>query len=139
MFHTILLTQPGPQVSSRVYYDFDTVAQAMDRIAGLYESFLQRENPGMHQIQYRAEDLLQFIDSYKEFVALVFEPSSQKYIPKDKEWLKTKLVEHLTRQQQRGSNPSSPSQQRQRFPNQHPPSYHRSPRSQSRSRYNNNW
>lgn len=44
-------------------------------IAGLYETRLAKENPGAGQVQYRAEDLFRFIDTYKEFVALVFEPS----------------------------------------------------------------
>lgn len=64
-------------------------------IATLFEQHLQRENPRLGQIQYRlvdvllgarvwadiyvrrAEDLFRFIDTYKEFVALVFEPSQR--------------------------------------------------------------
>lgn len=63
-------------------------------IAGLYEVRLAKENPNAGQVQYRyrgkcstfecdcvlihlcrAEDLFRFIDTYKEFVALVFDPN----------------------------------------------------------------
>lgn len=44
-------------------------------IAGLYETRLAKENPNAGQVQYRAEDLFRFIDTYKEFVALVFDTS----------------------------------------------------------------
>ncbi|KAI8149522.1 enhancer of rudimentary [Fennellomyces sp. T-0311] len=114
--HTILLTQPGSQVSSRIYYDFDTITAAMDHIASLYEAFLQRENPGMRQIQYRANDLLQFIDSYKEFVALILDPNNQIYVPKSKEWLKSTLIDHLSNQQR------APPQQQQ-FHQRNPKGY----------------
>ncbi|KAL1931270.1 hypothetical protein VTP01DRAFT_10407 [Rhizomucor pusillus] len=95
--HTILLVQPLPHPSSRTYYDFETIAGAMDHIAGMYEQHLQRENPDLGQIQYRAEDLFHFIDTYKEFVALVFEPSQQTYAPRDKQWIKNRLLAHFSR------------------------------------------
>lgn len=44
-------------------------------IAGLYEDRLSKQNPNAGQVQYRAEDLFRFIDSHKEFVALVYDPS----------------------------------------------------------------
>ncbi|KAH8552218.1 enhancer of rudimentary [Umbelopsis sp. PMI_123] len=102
--HTLLLVQPTQNLSSRTYYDFNTVAEAMDHIATLYEQRLQKENPRLAQLQYRAQDLLQFIDNHREFVALVFSPAHQNYAPHDKEWVKDKLLNHLGRQQ-----PSQPS------------------------------
>ncbi|KAI8580199.1 hypothetical protein K450DRAFT_238635 [Umbelopsis ramanniana AG] len=97
--HTILLVQNTQTPSSRTYYDFNTVAEAMDQIATLYEQRLQKENPRLAQLQYRAQDLLQFIDNHREFVALVFSPAQQNYAPHDKEWIKEKLLNHLGRQQ----------------------------------------
>ncbi|CAO3695177.1 unnamed protein product [Rhizopus microsporus] len=100
--HTLLLIQPSQRPSSRNYHDFETESQAFDRIAEMYENQLAKENPNVGQIQYRyifkmmtlikkqkeerertnikgvkndrAEDLFRFIDSHKEFVALVFDP-----------------------------------------------------------------
>ncbi|CAO3664386.1 unnamed protein product [Umbelopsis ramanniana] len=78
----------------------------MDHIATLYEQRLQKENPRLAQLQYRAQDLLQFIDNHREFVALVFSPAHQNYAPHDKEWIKEKLLNHLGRQQPAPQQPS---------------------------------
>ncbi|GAB5587066.1 hypothetical protein Unana1_01966 [Umbelopsis nana] len=104
--HTLLLVQTTNAPSSRTYYDFNTVGEAMDHIATLYEQRLQKENPRLSQLQYRAQDLLKFIDGHREFVALVFAPASQNYAPHDKEWIKDKLLNHLGKQQ---PSPAAPS------------------------------
>ncbi|GAN00602.1 enhancer of rudimentary homolog [Mucor ambiguus] len=80
-------------------YDFPTESEAMDHIAGLYEVRLAKENPNAGQVQYRAEDLFRFIDTYKEFVALVFDPSTLTYQPRDKDWIKDRLIVHFSGQQ----------------------------------------
>ncbi|KAI8974128.1 enhancer of rudimentary [Pilobolus umbonatus] len=92
--HTIILAQPSQNPG-----DFDSEALAMDQIASLYEQRLAKENPQAGQIQYRAEDLFRFIDTYKEFVALVFDPHTLTYQPRDKEWIKDRLITHFSRQQ----------------------------------------
>ncbi|CAO3667862.1 unnamed protein product [Rhizopus stolonifer] len=74
--HTILLIQAAQRSSSRNYHDFENESQAFDRIAEMYETQLAKENPNMGQIQYRAEDLFRYIDSHKEFVALVLDARS---------------------------------------------------------------
>ncbi|KAI9492609.1 enhancer of rudimentary-domain-containing protein [Zychaea mexicana] len=117
--HTILLVQPRPDKNSRTYYERNTVAAAMDQIANIFEQHLQQENPGLRQIQYSADDLFQYIDSHKDFVALVFEPSQGSYLPKNKDWIKERLISHFSRQ-------NSQPQQQQRGHNQQ---YHQ-PRSQ---------
>ncbi|KAI8138704.1 ribosomal protein L34e-domain-containing protein [Fennellomyces sp. T-0311] len=95
--HTILLVQPRDK-SSRTYYERDTVGAAMEQIASIFEKHLQEQNPRLQQIQYSADDLFQFIDSHKDFVALVFEPSTGSYLPKNKDWIKETLLSHFSRQ-----------------------------------------
>ncbi|KAI8973760.1 hypothetical protein BDF20DRAFT_883936 [Mycotypha africana] len=90
----------------------------MDHIAGLYEAQLAKENPRSGQVQYRAEDLFRFIDTFKEFVGLVFDPTSYKYQPRDKEWIKDRLIAHFSGQQ---TNP--PPQQPRRSNNNRNRSY----------------
>ncbi|KAI8066289.1 enhancer of rudimentary family protein [Gilbertella persicaria] len=97
--HTILLLQANQGQSSRTYYDFPTESEAMDHIAGLYELRLAKENPNAGQVQYRAEDLFRFIDTYKEFVGLVFDPKTNFYQPRDKEWIKDRLIAHFSQPQ----------------------------------------
>ncbi|KAI9306988.1 enhancer of rudimentary [Cunninghamella echinulata] len=112
--HTILLIQPNNSPSSRTYYDFETVALAMNNIATLYEQHLLKENPRLSQLQYRAEDLLRYIDEHKEFVALVFEPSTNSYKPHNQTWIKERLISHLSNQQRQQPSFDKPSQSRGR-------------------------
>ncbi|KAI7889349.1 enhancer of rudimentary [Mucor mucedo] len=97
--HTILLLQSGNSQNSRSYFDFNSESEAMDHIAGLYETRLAKENPNAGQVQYRAEDLFRFIDTYKEFVALVFDSSKAMYQPRDIAWIKESLIAHFSGQQ----------------------------------------
>ncbi|KAI9278120.1 putative enhancer of rudimentary [Sporodiniella umbellata] len=103
--HTILLIQSAQRASSRNYHDFETESQAFDRIAEIYETQLAKENPNMGQIQYRAEDLFKYIDSHKEFVALVFDSRASMYQPHDKDWIKDRLIAHFSRQQAPAPSP----------------------------------
>ncbi|KAI9261659.1 enhancer of rudimentary-domain-containing protein [Phascolomyces articulosus] len=126
--HTILLVQPHPEKNSRTYYERNTVAAAMDQIASLFEQHLQQENPRLAQLQYSADDLFQYIDSHKDFVALVFEPSQGSYLPKNKEWIKEKLLSHFSRQNtqsQRGGQQQQHHHQQQRSQHYHPRSNRR--------------
>ncbi|CAO3678745.1 unnamed protein product [Umbelopsis vinacea] len=84
----------------------EPITEALDHIASLYELRLQNQNPRLSQLQYRAQDLFKFIDGHREFVALVFVPESQNYAPHDKEWIKEKLLNQLSRAQ---SSPAAPS------------------------------
>ncbi|CAO3695174.1 hypothetical protein G6F70_006251 [Rhizopus microsporus] len=112
--HTLLLIQPSQRPSSRNYHDFETESQAFDRIAEMYENQLAKENPNVGQIQYRAEDLFRFIDSHKEFVALVFDPRTSTYRPHDKDWIKDRLIAHFSRQQA-SAPPSQPRRNNRRY------------------------
>ncbi|KAI8331755.1 enhancer of rudimentary [Chlamydoabsidia padenii] len=112
--HTILLIQPTTDQSSRIYYDCETVALAMDQIASLFEDRLLEETPRLTQLQYRADDLLGFIDSHKEFVALVFDKNTSTYVPHDHIWVKDRLIAHLTNKQRQESRPSNHSSPRNR-------------------------
>ncbi|CDH58427.1 predicted protein [Lichtheimia corymbifera JMRC:FSU:9682] len=107
--------------------DFETVGAAMDAIAGMYETELQQQNPRLGQIQYRADDLFQFIDAHKEFVALVFEPSQRSYMPRNTEWIKERLIAHFSRQpsvqEQRGGGGNAPRGQGNRRPGGGGPKY----------------
>ncbi|KAG2215244.1 hypothetical protein INT46_006647 [Mucor plumbeus] len=100
--HTILLLQAHPGQSNDFNFnfsDFPSESEAMDHIAGLYEVRLAKENPNAGQVQYRAEDLFRFIDTYKEFVALVYDSNAYTYQPRDKDWIKDRLIAHFSGQQ----------------------------------------
>ncbi|CAO3595960.1 unnamed protein product [Absidia cylindrospora] len=121
--HTILLVQPTRYPASRTYYDFDTVALAMDctfhqeSSATVLHDRLMEETPRLTQLQYSADDLLSFIDGHKEFVALVFDGNTNHYAPHDHTWIKDRLITHLTNKQRRSQ-----------------PQHHHSPPSRGRGR-----
>ncbi|SAL99870.1 hypothetical protein [Absidia glauca] len=79
----------------------------MDQIASLFEDRLLEETPRLTQLQYRADDLLGFIDSHKEFVALVFDRITSNYVPHDHTWIKERLIAHLTTKQRQSQAPRS--------------------------------
>ena len=52
--------------------DFDTVAQAIDGICGLFERKLKELNPNVRNISYDITDLYKFIDGQVDMSALVY-------------------------------------------------------------------
>ncbi|ORX48984.1 enhancer of rudimentary [Piromyces finnis] len=93
--HTIILIQRKKIKSSRTFMDFNTVALAIEEIIRLYENFLQEQNPNARNINYDIADLNNYIDRFEDIGCLVYEPSIQAYIPHDREWIKSRIFNHL--------------------------------------------
>eukprot|EP00299_Pterocystis_sp_00344_P009775 c4221_g1_i1.p1 GENE.c4221_g1_i1~~c4221_g1_i1.p1 ORF type:complete len:101 (-),score=19.70 c4221_g1_i1:199-501(-) len=98
MSHTILLLQPTQQQTSRTYQDFENVQAAMEAVCGMYEKKLKKNNPAAQNITYDISDLFAWVDSQFDMACLVFEPSTQSYLPHPKDWIKTKIYQNLQRQ-----------------------------------------
>ena len=98
MSHTIILIQYTNQYNSRGYLDFPSVGDAMDGLVKMYELKLKELNPSKSNITYDIQHLYDFLDTLTDLVALVFDKNSGKYEPKDKEWIKEKIMAHLRRQ-----------------------------------------
>ena len=96
--HTIILIQYTNAYDSRGYLDFPTVKDAMDGLIKMYEMKLKELNPQMPHIQYDIKNLFEFLDSLTDLVALVFDSSSKKYDPKDRQFVKDRIVTHLRKQ-----------------------------------------
>jgi hypothetical protein len=75
--------------------DFPSVAGAMDAIVKMYEHKLKELNPNVPNITYDVADLYNYLDTLKDICAMVFDPSSKKYEPQDKAWIKTAVFAHL--------------------------------------------
>ncbi len=69
--HTILLVQFTAAVTSRTYYDFETVPEAMNGVIKLYEQKLKQLNPSLKTITYDIADLFGFIDAVGDISALM--------------------------------------------------------------------
>eukprot|EP00389_Voromonas_pontica_P015548 GDKH01024253.1.p1 GENE.GDKH01024253.1~~GDKH01024253.1.p1 ORF type:complete len:67 (-),score=9.89 GDKH01024253.1:76-276(-) len=59
------------------------------------EHKLKELNPSVPNITYDISDLYQYLDSLQDLCGLVLDPSSNKYEPKDRKWLKDKIFAHL--------------------------------------------
>ncbi|XP_027096412.1 enhancer of rudimentary homolog [Coffea eugenioides] len=93
--HTIVLMQTSQNRATRTFMDYASISQAMDGICGLYERKLKDLNPSSRNINYDISDLYNFIDGLADMSALVYEHSIQAYLPYDRKWIKTKLLQHL--------------------------------------------
>ena len=93
--HTLILIQYTPAFESRGYMDFNGVKEAMDALVKMYEMKLKELNPNIAHITYDVSDLFKFFDSMTDLCALVFDPKSQKYDPRDRSWVKESVVSHL--------------------------------------------
>ena len=96
--HTLILVQYTPAYETRGYMDFPSVAVAMDALVKMYETKLKELNPHMKHIQYDITDLLKFLDTLTDLVALVCDNSVGKYDPRDRNWVKERIVTHLRNQ-----------------------------------------
>ncbi|ORX57516.1 enhancer of rudimentary [Hesseltinella vesiculosa] len=94
--HTILLIQRNNDKATRRYYDFETLGQAMEEIAALYEEKLLESNPRLTKLEYNVQDLIRYIDAHQEFVVLVFDKTSNMYQPHDHHWIKNTLIRHFS-------------------------------------------
>jgi len=95
MGHTILLIQKNKTKSTRTFTDHETTTHALEHVIQMYETRLKELNPDVRNITYDIRDLNDYIDRLGELCALVFNPQVQAYVPYDKEWLKSKIFNHL--------------------------------------------
>ncbi|KAL0487463.1 hypothetical protein AKO1_004196 [Acrasis kona] len=94
--HTIILYQLN-NVRSRTYFDYPNISASMDGICQLFEAKL-KQNSNQKNITYSVNDLYSWVDSLGDITALVYDADTYQYSPKDKEWVKRRLFEHLKRQ-----------------------------------------
>jgi hypothetical protein len=64
----------------------------------MYEHKLKELNPSVQHITYDIADLYNYLDSLNDICALVLDPPSSKYEPHDRQWLKSKVFQHLRSQ-----------------------------------------
>jgi len=97
MAHTILLLQRTGDTSSRIYFDYPSVDDAMTGVCKIFESHLKEEHPTARNITYDVKELFQFIDKLDDLAALVYNDRTSSYQPYSKEWIKQKVLAHLKR------------------------------------------
>eukprot|EP01114_Cavostelium_apophysatum_P003120 TRINITY_DN1286_c0_g1_i1.p1 TRINITY_DN1286_c0_g1~~TRINITY_DN1286_c0_g1_i1.p1 ORF type:complete len:103 (+),score=5.19 TRINITY_DN1286_c0_g1_i1:203-511(+) len=98
--HTIVLFQFTPNIATRSYSDYDSVALALDGICKMFERKLRQDNPNTRNITYDVEQLFLYIDNLQDLGVLVLDDRNGAYVPRNKDWIKQKVFEHLRRQAQ---------------------------------------
>eukprot|EP00742_Colponemidia_sp_Colp-10_P007264 GILJ01007808.1.p1 GENE.GILJ01007808.1~~GILJ01007808.1.p1 ORF type:complete len:107 (+),score=16.56 GILJ01007808.1:42-362(+) len=93
--HTIVLAQFTQNKNTRTYIDYENLNLALDGICQLYEQKLKLMNPHLKNITYDIAELFNYIDALGDLSCLVFSPSQNAYVPHNKEWIKTRVFEHL--------------------------------------------
>jgi len=96
--HTIILIQYTGSFETRGYLDFASLSDALDALVKLYEHKLKELNPQIKHITYDISDLYAFLDSLNDMCGLVFDSTTMMYAPRDRAWLKDKILAHLKRQ-----------------------------------------
>lgn len=66
-------------------------------IIASYEARLKESNPRTRQLTYSYQDLQDYVDGLSDISALVYDGRIKGYIPHDREWIKSKLFQHLKR------------------------------------------
>ena len=106
--HTLLLIQfDENEPHSRTYLDFDSVSDAMDAIAQIYENKLSDEKKkelaaageatdDLVDVNYDMRGLVAFLDAhFYDIVCMVFDETQKIYVPHGKEWIKSRLYTYL--------------------------------------------
>jgi len=93
--HTIILVQYDKSYNSRSFMDFQAVGMALDAVVKMYETKLKELNPGVPNIEYDIARLYGYLDELHDICALVLDPSTNKYEPHDKQWIKQKIYDQL--------------------------------------------
>eukprot|EP00054_Salpingoeca_dolichothecata_P025146 m.173813 g.173813 ORF g.173813 m.173813 type:complete len:74 (-) comp25259_c0_seq1:126-347(-) len=67
----------------------------MDGICKMFEAHLKAMHPREPAINYDIADLYEYLDSFADISALVYQNSSGHYIPHNAEWIKNRVYATL--------------------------------------------
>ncbi len=94
--HIIVLTQRDKnKISTRSWDDYASVGAAMDAIVSSYEGKLKELNPTMTKLSYTVQDVYVYLDSFADISALVYQPKTQQYQPRAKDFIKQSIFNRL--------------------------------------------
>ena len=95
--HTIVLLQHTGDFATRTWLVFDSVTLAMDGITRMFEHHL-KETTGQTTITYDLTQLNAYLDKLRDLSCLVLDERNMSYSPRDKEWIKNKILQNLKQQ-----------------------------------------
>eukprot|EP00450_Noctiluca_scintillans_P028572 CAMPEP_0194543626 /NCGR_PEP_ID=MMETSP0253-20130528/86120_1 /TAXON_ID=2966 /ORGANISM="Noctiluca scintillans" /LENGTH=102 /DNA_ID=CAMNT_0039390411 /DNA_START=15 /DNA_END=323 /DNA_ORIENTATION=- len=95
--HTILLVQFDQTKDSRSYVDYETLAGALDGVCQMYRQSLKSRT--MSSADESPDALVNFLDGLGDISCLVFNPTSNSYVPHNLKWIRAKIVDYLEKMQ----------------------------------------
>ena len=73
------------ELNSNFYPHFET------GVCRIYEEYLRNAYPSANAIEYKIEDLMDFIDTIPDITCLVFQRDNSLYAPHTKDWIKEQV------------------------------------------------
>jgi hypothetical protein len=67
----------------------------LDGVCKLFEERLKEKFANQRNITYDVSDLFAFIDQLGDLAALVFDARTNQYQPRNKDWIKERVLRHL--------------------------------------------
>jgi hypothetical protein len=86
------------RIRAALFLRAHSCSRARTAICGLYEKELKALNPQCSNITYDVSDLFTYLDQIADISCLVFNASINAYHPRQKDWVKKQVFNHLRRQ-----------------------------------------
>eukprot|EP00871_Galdieria_phlegrea_P001374 jgi/Galph1/2237/GphlegSOOS_G873.1 len=99
----IILVQWNRAKTTRTYYDYRNLEEALQGLCTWYENQLRSSQPHLSYISYEARDLLFYLQELEELACLIYDSQEGKYVPYNKDWIKTKLLGFLRKRASKAS------------------------------------
>lgn len=96
--HTILLSQSNNNPSSKIWWNYASLSQAVEGVITMFEQELEASSPGNSEIDYDIKDLYAYVDKLEDLGVMMLDPETQAYNAKSKKWIKEQILGHLQKQ-----------------------------------------
>lgn len=96
--HTILLSQSNNNPSSKIWYNYGSLSQAIEGVITMFERELEASSPANSEIDYDIKDLFAYVDKLEDLGVMMLDPDKQVYSGKTKKWIKEQILGHLQKQ-----------------------------------------
>lgn len=84
--------------SSKSYIEVEGIDQLFECLLHLFELQVRMQHSeivGLDKITYDYKDVLLFLENLKSICVLIFDQTLMAFVPKDLEWIKQQLLQHL--------------------------------------------
>jgi hypothetical protein len=94
----LLLVQHKNDVETRRYQEFAKLDMCLDYVLKIFEDKLRTHYSEKDNFTYDLSELYEYLDELPQIICMIFSEDTRNYTPHDKNWIKSKLYQHLTTQ-----------------------------------------